>query len=86
MQRARGGGVNTGPGRKHTQDVECKASSTCTGTLDASPCAVSMHTVISSAFGMERGKVFYGPTDWLRSRDLMTHYDYAPDSSLGLDD
>jgi hypothetical protein len=42
--------------------------------------------VISSAFGMERGEVFYGPTDWLRSHDLMTHYNYAPDSLLGLDD
>jgi hypothetical protein len=45
MQRARGGGVNAGPGRKRTQDVECEASSTCTGTLDASPRAVLTHTV-----------------------------------------
>jgi hypothetical protein len=29
--------------------------------------------VISSASGMERGEVFYGPTDWLGSRDPMTH-------------
>jgi hypothetical protein len=36
--------------------------------------------VISSTFGMERGEVFYGPTDWLGSRDPMTHNDYAPDS------
>ena len=42
--------------------------------------------LISSASGMERGEVFYGPTDKLGSRDPMTHYDYAPDSSLGLDD
>jgi hypothetical protein len=34
--------------------------------------------VISSASGMERGEVFYGPTDWLGSCDPMTHYDYAP--------
>jgi hypothetical protein len=40
--------------------------------------------VISSAFGMGRGEVFYGPTDWLGSRDPMTHHDYAPDSSSGL--
>jgi hypothetical protein len=39
-----------------------------------------------SASGMERGEVFYGPTDWLGSHDSMTHYDYAPDSSSGLDD
>jgi hypothetical protein len=37
--------------------------------------------VISSASGIERGEVFYGPTDWLRSRNPMTHYNYAPDSS-----
>jgi hypothetical protein len=42
--------------------------------------------VISSASGMERGEVFHGPMDWLGSRDPMTHYDYAPDSLLGLDD
>jgi hypothetical protein len=40
--------------------------------------------LISSAFGMERGEVFYGPTDWLGSRDPMTHDDYAPDSYSGL--
>jgi hypothetical protein len=39
---------------------------------------LSAGTVISSASGMERGEVFYGPTDWLGSRDPMTHYDYAP--------
>jgi hypothetical protein len=42
--------------------------------------------LISSASGMERGEVFYGLTDWLGSRDPMTHYDYTPDSSSGLDD
>jgi hypothetical protein len=42
--------------------------------------------VISSASGMERGEVFYGPTDWLGSCDPMTHYDYAPDSSSRLND
>jgi hypothetical protein len=42
--------------------------------------------VISSTSGMERGEVFYGPTDWLGSRDPMTPGDYAPDSSSGLDD
>jgi hypothetical protein len=42
--------------------------------------------VISSASGTEGGKVFYGPTDWLGSRDPMTHYDYASDLSPGLDD
>jgi hypothetical protein len=40
--------------------------------------------VISSAFGMGRGEVFYGPTDWLGSCDPMTHHDYAPDSYSGL--
>jgi hypothetical protein len=42
--------------------------------------------MISSASGMERGEVFYRPMDWLGSRDPMTHYNYAPDSSSGLDD
>ena len=32
-------------------------------------------SVISSASGTERGEVFYGPTDWLGSRDPMTPYD-----------
>jgi hypothetical protein len=36
-------------------------------------------TLISSASGMEGGKVFCGPMDWLGSRDPMTHY--ASDSS-----
>jgi hypothetical protein len=31
--------------------------------------------VISSISGTERGEVFYGPTDWLRSRDPLTPYD-----------
>jgi hypothetical protein len=31
------------------------------------------NSVISSASGTERGEVFYGPTDWLGSRDPMTH-------------
>jgi hypothetical protein len=42
--------------------------------------------LISSASGMERGKVFYRPMDWLGSCDPMTHYNYDPDSSSGLDD
>jgi hypothetical protein len=42
--------------------------------------------VISSASGTEGGEVFYRLTDWLGSRDPMTHYDYAPDSLFGLDD
>jgi hypothetical protein len=43
-------------------------------------------SLISSASGTERGEEFYGPMDWLGSCDPMTHYDYAPDSSSGLDD
>jgi hypothetical protein len=42
--------------------------------------------VISSASGMERGEVFYGPTDWLGSRDPMTHVRYTHGSLIGLDD
>jgi hypothetical protein len=42
--------------------------------------------VISSASGMERGEVFYGPTDWLGSRDPMTPVRYTRGSSTGLDD
>jgi hypothetical protein len=38
--------------------------------------------VISSASGMERGKVFYRPTDWLGLRDPMTHLlDWMTDDS-----
>ena len=35
----------------------------------------TVDVVISSASGTERGEVFYGPTDWLGSRDPMTPYD-----------
>jgi hypothetical protein len=42
--------------------------------------------MISYASGMEGGEVFYGLTDWLGSRDPMTHYDYASDLLPGLDD
>ena len=42
--------------------------------------------LISSASGMERGEVFYGPTDWLGSRDPMTPYDTRMAHQLGLDD
>jgi hypothetical protein len=42
--------------------------------------------VISSASGMERGEVFYGPTDWLGSRDPMTHTRYTRGSSTELAD
>jgi hypothetical protein len=42
--------------------------------------------MISSASGMERGEVFYGPTDWLGSRDPMTPVRYTRGSSTGLDD
>jgi hypothetical protein len=42
--------------------------------------------VISSASGTERGEVFYGPTDWLGSRDPMTHIRHTHDSSFGLVD
>jgi hypothetical protein len=35
---------------------------------------------------MERGEVFYGPTDWLGSRDPMTPYDTRMAHQLGLDD
>jgi hypothetical protein len=43
-------------------------------------------TLISSISSMERGEVFYGPTDWLRSRDPLTPIRYAHGSSFGLDD
>jgi hypothetical protein len=33
--------------------------------------------VISSASGMERGEVFYGPTDWLGSHDPLTPVRYT---------
>jgi hypothetical protein len=42
--------------------------------------------VISSISSTERGEVFYGPTDWLGSRDPMTHVRYTRGSSLGLAD
>ena len=42
--------------------------------------------VISSASGTERGEVFYGPTDWLGSRDPMTHIRYTRGSRTGLAD
>jgi hypothetical protein len=42
--------------------------------------------VISSASGMERGEVFYGPTDWLGSRDPMTPIQYTRGSPTGLAD
>jgi hypothetical protein len=42
--------------------------------------------VISSASGTARGEVFYGPTDWLGSRDPMTPVRYTRGSSTGLDD
>jgi hypothetical protein len=42
--------------------------------------------LISSASGTERGEVFYGPTDWLGSRDPMTHIRHIHDSSIGLAD
>jgi hypothetical protein len=42
--------------------------------------------MISSASGMARGEVFDGPTDWLGSRDPMTHIRYTRGSSTGLAD
>jgi hypothetical protein len=42
--------------------------------------------VISSISSTERGEVFYGPTDWMGSRDPMTHIRYMHGSSIGLDD
>ena len=42
--------------------------------------------MISSASGTEGGEVFYGPTDWLGSRDPMTPYDTRVAHRLGLDD
>jgi hypothetical protein len=42
--------------------------------------------MISSASGTERGEVFYGPTDWLGSRDPMTHLRYTCGSLIGLAD
>jgi hypothetical protein len=44
------------------------------------------HPLISSASGTERGEVFYGPTDWLGSRDPMTHIRYTRGSSTELAD
>jgi hypothetical protein len=55
--------------------------------LDSAECEPSRPCqMISSASGMERGEVFYGPTDWLGSRDPMTHIQYARGSSTGLAD
>jgi hypothetical protein len=42
--------------------------------------------MISSASGTEGGEVFYGPTDWLGSRDPMTHLRYTHGSLTGLAD
>jgi hypothetical protein len=42
--------------------------------------------VISSISSTERGEVFYGPTDWLGSRDPLTPARYIRDSLFGLDD
>jgi hypothetical protein len=42
--------------------------------------------VISSISSTERGEVFYGPTDWLGSRDPMTHIRCTRGSSTGLAD
>jgi hypothetical protein len=49
--------------------------------LIANPDLTAEAHLISSASGMERGEVFYGPTDWLGSYDPMTCYHYTPDSS-----
>ena len=38
------------------------------------------------ASSTERGEVFYGPTDWLGSRDPMTPVRYTRGSLLGLAD
>jgi hypothetical protein len=43
-------------------------------------------TLISSISSTERGEVFYGPMDWLGSRDPMTPVRYTHGSSTGLDD
>jgi hypothetical protein len=48
--------------------------------------SASPTSLISSTSGMERGEVFYGPTDWLGSRDPMTHIRYTHGSSTGLAD
>jgi hypothetical protein len=42
--------------------------------------------LISSISSTERGEVFYGPTDWLGSRDPMTPVRYTRGSPLGLAD
>jgi hypothetical protein len=42
--------------------------------------------VISSISSTERGEVFYGPTDWLGSRDPMTPVRYTHGSLTGLAD
>jgi hypothetical protein len=42
--------------------------------------------VISSISSTEGGEVFYGPTDWLGSRDPLTPVRYTRGSLFGLDD
>jgi hypothetical protein len=53
-------------------DAKIAAQPSWTGTATSS----TTLSLISSASGMERGEVFYGPTDWLGSHDPMTHYNY----------
>jgi hypothetical protein len=48
--------------------------------------AQQLAQMISSISSMERGEVFYGPTDWLGSRDPLTPVRYTHGSSFGLDD
>jgi hypothetical protein len=47
---------------------------------------IFIRLLISSASGTERGEAFYGPTDWLGSRDPMIHIRYTHGSLFGLDD
>jgi hypothetical protein len=54
--------------------------------MSTQPHAAQVWALISSASGMERGEVFYRPTDWLGSHDPMTHIRYTRGSSTGLAD
>jgi hypothetical protein len=54
--------------------------------VDLAVSATQPAILISSASGTERGEVFYGPTDWLGSRDPMTRIRYTCGSSTELAD
>jgi hypothetical protein len=64
-----------------TVTVAVQSTSAATGDSIAKP-----RSLISSASGLERGEVFYGPTDWLGSRDPLTPVRYTRGSLFGLVD